>query len=97
MSESPPKLRKTQFSAGVDTVIAASLGLGYYGALVLGSELAAFGLGRDLRIGDGGRGGAAGVGSSSAPVGLATLALPALRSCRLRLCGFQLLDLRLEH
>ncbi len=78
-------------------VIAASLGLGYYGAFVFGSELAALGLFRDLRIGDGGRRGGAGVGSSSAPVGLATLALPALRSCRLRLDRDQLLRIRLEH
>jgi hypothetical protein len=69
------------------TVISAGLSLVQNGALVLGSKVTAFGLGRDLRVGDGGWGGAAGVGSSSAPVGLATLALPALRSCRLRLSG----------
>ena len=46
---------------------------------------------RDLRLGDSGRSGRAGVGSSSAPVGLATLDLLALRSRQLRLFDWQLL------
>jgi hypothetical protein len=66
-------------------------------ALVLGSELAAFGVGRDLRVREGRRTVGGGVGNSSASGGLATLALPALRSCRLRLCGPQLLEIRFEH
>ena len=59
--------------------VPAGLGLVEDGALVRGSEQAAFRSGRNFRVGDGGRRGAVGVGSSSAPVGLASLALPTLR------------------
>jgi hypothetical protein len=79
------------------TLVAAGLGLLDDGALVLGGELPAFRFGRDFRVRNRDRRGAAGVGSSFAAGGLATLALPPLRSCRLRLCGFQLLEIRLEH
>lgn len=46
------------------------------GALVLGGEVSALGLSKDLRVGEGDRRGGAGFGRSSATVGLATLALP---------------------
>ena len=78
-------------------VVAAGLGLGHYRPFVLGSELATLGFLRNLRVGDRNRRGAAGVGSSSAPVWLATLSLPALRSRQLRLFDRQLLEIRLEH
>lgn len=55
------------------------------GAFVLGGELPALRFGRDLRVGSASRrdGSGSGVGNSSAPVGLAMVALSMLRNSRL--------------
>ena len=84
-------------------LLTAALGLLQDRAFVLRGEPATLGGGRDLGVGDrwlraeGPRRGVAGVGSPSAPVGLATLPLPALRGCQLRGSRFHTFHDRLVH
>lgn len=84
-------------------LLTAGLGLLQDRAFVLRGEPATLGRGRDLGIGDrwlraqGPRPGVAGVGSPSAPVGIATLPLPALRGCQLRRSRFHPSHVRLVH